>query len=93
MTTVNGPIRLRSDSVAWNPVGEVIVALDLTSSAYFSTNATGTLLWKLLASGTSRSELVNTLVVRFGVNQETIEQDVDVFLADLERARLLEIQS
>jgi hypothetical protein len=93
MTKENEPMRLRSDSVAWNAVGEDVVVLDLASSTYFSTNATGTVLWKLLASGASRSELVNALVARFAVDQETIEQDVDAFLSDLEQAQLLETQS
>lgn len=82
-------ISLRADSVAWNAVGEEVVVLDMTSSTYFSTNATGTLLWKLLASGASRTQLVNGLVERFGVDRETVEQDVDAFLADLERSQLL----
>jgi Coenzyme PQQ synthesis protein D (PqqD) len=89
MMKENVTMRLRADSVAWNAVGEDVVVLDLTSSTYFSTNATGTVLWKLLASGASRAELVNALVERFGVDQETVERDVDAFLADLERAQLL----
>jgi Coenzyme PQQ synthesis protein D (PqqD) len=88
MTKVTG-MHLRSDSIAWNAVGDNVVVLDLTSSTYFSTNATGTLLWQLLASGTSRGDLVNALMDRFAVDQGTAEQDVDAFLADLERAQLL----
>jgi len=82
-------MRLRSDTIAWNAVGENTVVLDLASSTYFSTNATGSLLWQLLSSGAGRRELVNALVERFGVDQGTIERDVDVFLADLESAQLL----
>ena len=82
-------MHLRSDSIVWNAVGDNVVVLDLTSSTYFSTNATGTLLWQLLASGTNRRDLVNALIERFAVGQATAEQDVDTFLADLERAQLL----
>jgi Coenzyme PQQ synthesis protein D (PqqD) len=89
MTEENDVMRLRPDSVAWNAVGDDVVVLDLASSTYFSTNSTGTLLWKLLAAGANRSELVNALVDRFGVDQKTVERDVDAFLADLEAAQLL----
>jgi Coenzyme PQQ synthesis protein D (PqqD) len=82
-------MHLRSDSIAWNAVGDNVVALDLTSSTYYSTNGTGTLLWELLSEGANRAELVNTLVERFDVGRETVERDVDAFLADLERAQLL----
>jgi Coenzyme PQQ synthesis protein D (PqqD) len=82
-------MHLRSDSLAWNTVGDNVVVLDLRSSTYFSTNATGTLLWQLLASGTHRTELVNALVGQFAVDRPTAEEDVDVFLAHLERAQLL----
>ncbi len=76
-------MHLRSDSIAWNAVGDNVVVLDVSSSTYFSTNATGTLLWQLLASGTNRADLVNALIERFAVDQLTAEQDVDAFLADL----------
>ena len=82
-------MHLRTDSIAWNAVGDNVVVLDLTSSTYFSTNATGTLLWQLLAAGTNRTHLVNALLERFAVDQKTAEQDVDVFLANLDRAQLL----
>lgn len=80
---------LRSDSIAWNAVGDNVVVLDLTSSTYFSTNATGGMLWQLLASGTNRADLVNALVERFVVDQQTAERDVDAFLTELDRAQLL----
>jgi Coenzyme PQQ synthesis protein D (PqqD) len=80
---------LRSDSIAWNAVGDNVVVLDLTSSTYFSTNATGALLWQLLASGTNRADLAGALVERFVVDQQTAERDVDAFLTQLDRARLL----
>jgi Coenzyme PQQ synthesis protein D (PqqD) len=91
MIKENSLIRLRSDSVAWNAVGDDVVVLDLASSTYFSTNSTGSRLWKLLASGASRPQLVNALIEGFGVDRETVERDVDAFLADLERAHLLTI--
>jgi hypothetical protein len=82
-------MHLRSDSLAWNAVGGNVVALDLTSSTYFSTNGTGTLLWELLSAGADHAELVKALVKRFAVDPEIVERDVDAFLADLERAQLL----
>jgi Coenzyme PQQ synthesis protein D (PqqD) len=83
-------MQLKTDTIAWNEVGESVVVLDLVSSTYFSTNASGTLLWQLLSAGANRQELVNALTERFAIEDETAERDVDAFLAELARASLLE---
>jgi hypothetical protein len=84
-----GLMQLRSDSIAWNAVGDNVVVLDLTTSTYFSTNATGTILWQMLECGAGRAEMIDALIERFGVDREPVERDVDAFLDDLERAQLL----
>ena len=83
-------MRVRDESVAWNEVDGNVVVLDLESSTYFSTNTTGTVLWHLLVPGASRSELVTALVERFEVDADAAGRDVDAFVAELERVKLLE---
>ncbi len=82
-------MHLRSESIAWNVVGDNVVVLDLATSADFSTNAAGTLLWQVLESGAGRAELLDALAKRFEVGRDIIPRDVDGFLADLDRAQLL----
>ena len=54
-------LRLRPDAVAWREVDGEVIALGLESSTYFGTNSSGAILWRRLAEGTTRAELVNRL--------------------------------
>jgi hypothetical protein len=82
-------LRLRDDLV-WRSAGEEIVALDGEPGRYVSTNAAGGLLWRALAEGASREELVRRLVAEFAIGVGQAEQDVDAYLAELEETGLLE---
>ena len=83
-------LRLRPDAVAWREIDGEVVALGLESSTYFGTNSSGTVLWRRLAEGTTRAELVGDLVTTFDLEQAHAEADVDAFLADLRTRGLLE---
>ena len=87
---MNEHLRLRSDAVAWRDVDGEVIALGLESSTYFGTNASGSLLWKRLAEGTTRTELVDELVATFGLEQRHAEADVESFLDDLRGRGLLQ---
>ena len=83
-------LRLRSDAVAWREIDGEVVALGLESSTYFGTNSSGTVLWRRLAEGATRAELVGDLVTTFDLETAHAEADVDGFLADLRTRGLLE---
>ena len=83
-------LRLRSDAVAWRDVDGEVIALGLESSNYFGTNSSGAMLWKRLAEGTTRAQLVSDLMTTFGLEQARAQADVDAFLDDLRRRKLLE---
>jgi hypothetical protein len=83
-------LRLRPDAVAWREVDGEVIALGLESSTYFATNSSGTLLWRRLAEGTTRAELVSDLMTTFGLEQAHAQADVDAFLDDLRGRGLLE---
>jgi hypothetical protein len=82
-------MRRRSEVISREVDGRV-VALDLGSSRYYSVNATGALLWRLLESDVSRSEMAAALIDRFGIDLSTADADVDAFLEDLRVNGLLE---
>ncbi len=82
-------LRLRTDELVWREIDDELVAVDIASSAYLSTNRTGTVLWQMLAEGTTRAELVDRLVESFGISSEHAAADVDAFLKDLEARELL----
>jgi Coenzyme PQQ synthesis protein D (PqqD) len=83
-------LRLRPDAVAWREVDGEVIALGLESSTYFGTNSSGTVLWRRLAEGTTRAELVSDLMTTFGLEQARAQTDVDAFLDDLRGRGLLE---
>jgi hypothetical protein len=82
-------LRLRPEAVAWRDVDGEVIALGLESSTYFGTNASGSVLWRRLAEGTNRTELIETLVRTFGLEQAQAQTDVDAFLDDLRDRDLL----
>ncbi len=82
----------------WRPSARAIhtrtprggVLLDVTTKTYFTLNATGDVLWRALARGPSRSELVETLCAEFDVDPAVAARDVEGWLDELSRARLIE---
>jgi hypothetical protein len=66
------------------------VALDLQQSEYFGINRTGSILWQALARGTTRRELIDLLVERYGLDDETAGAHVEEFVSALARNGVLE---
>ena len=83
-------LRLRNDAVRWREIDSEVVAIDLDSSVYLSTNESGVLLWRRLSEGTTRAELVEELMHAFGIDAVRAEADVAGFLAELDARNLLE---
>ena len=82
-------LRLRPEAVAWREVDGEVIALGLESSTYFGTNASGSVLWRRLADGTTRGELIETLMTTFGLEEAQAQTHVDAFLDDLRNRDLL----
>jgi hypothetical protein len=83
-------LALRSAAVAGRSFGDETIILDLRESLYLSTNPAGTLLWRLLESSTTRSEMVDALQAEFAVDRGRAGTDVDAFVADCRRRQLLD---
>lgn len=82
--------RLRSEDIAWREVGGEVLALGLGDSTYFSTNSSGGLLWKALADGATRDDLVTLLVGEYEVEVAQAATDVDAFISELSARGLLD---
>ena len=82
-------MKLRSQDVTWQEIDGELVILDLASSTYLTTNATGAFLAKQLNEERTEDELVTAMVAQYGVEAETARTDVQDFLADLRRLELL----
>jgi hypothetical protein len=83
-------LRLRATALDWREVDGEIVALEAATATYLGGNRTATTLWRALAEGTSREQLVDRLRAEFGVEAETAGRDVDAFVAELDSRGLLE---
>lgn len=82
-------LRLREDALDWVEVDREVVVLDGEKDLYLGTNESGALLWRSLAGGSTRADLVNLLVDSFGISKETATRDADAFLAMLRERDLL----
>ena len=83
-------LRLRADRLHWLEADDEVVALDEQALVYLNANPTGAVLWRALAQGATREELVRGLAAEFEVDEATAAVDVDRFLADLDARGLLE---
>lgn len=85
-------LKLRSPSLDWLEVDDEVVVLDTVRSVYLGANATGAILWRELAKGTSRPALVDLLLESFDIERAQAERDVDSFVASVREQGLLEQQ-
>jgi hypothetical protein len=71
-------------------VDDELVMLDTEQSRYFGLDATGTVIWGLLAEPRTVAEVCAELVARYEVDDESCRRDVLVFAAELVDAGLVE---
>jgi hypothetical protein len=83
-------LRLKPDVVRWREIEREIIAVDLGSSTYLSTNESGFVLWRRLAEGATRDELAAELQRQFSIEPDRAKTDVDAFLQALDARGLLE---
>jgi Coenzyme PQQ synthesis protein D (PqqD) len=82
-------MKLRTDGVTWRELDGETVILDLKSSKYLKTNATGTTLLKRLEQDCSRDELIAALADAHAVSLEQATADTDAFVKMLRARKLL----
>lgn len=83
-------MKLRGDDLTWREIDGDLVLLDLRSSTYLTTNASGTLLMKQLVADRTPAELGQALVDAFGIELSQAESDAAGFIAELDRNGLLD---
>jgi Coenzyme PQQ synthesis protein D (PqqD) len=83
------PLQLRCEDLPWQDLDGEIVVLEPRASVYLTMNAAAALLWRRLAEGTSREELVDALIAAYRLPPAHAERDVDQFLDQLRAQELL----
>lgn len=89
MSDTEPTLKLRDQDVAARGLADETVVLDLRSSIYLATNAAGTVLWRRLQEGATRTQLVEALLEEFDVAPERAAADVDDFVSECRRRGLL----
>jgi len=82
-------LRLRDTDLHWREIDGEIVALEARGSTYVAANGAGTLLWRLLAAGTTPDALADELVHAYGIERERATADAGAFVAQLREQGLL----
>jgi Coenzyme PQQ synthesis protein D (PqqD) len=82
-------MQIRTEGLVWQELEGELVLMDLERSVYLTTNATGSVLAKLLTEERTREELADHLVEQFGIDRERALVDVDTFTAQLREKKLL----
>lgn len=90
MRATDRRLSLRGGGLDWKILEDETVVLDLRGSRYLAVNRSGTLLWPLLAEGTTRAQLVEALTKSCGIDDARAVRDVDAFCARLDAEGLLE---
>lgn len=90
MTNDDEVLTLRTGAVSWREVDGETILLDLARSEYLGVNASGTVLWRLIAAGATRAQLMTALREHFHLDDEGAAADVDSFLATARERGLLD---
>jgi len=90
VTTGGTFVQIRQKHVTWREVDGIIIALDLSSSTYFTTNKTGKVLWNAMVGGATMDDLVSLLQSSFGIAADLAATDVNTFVELLATNNLLE---
>lgn len=82
--------RLKEAGSYWMDVEGQIIAMHPDMSRYLGTNPAGTLLWRAIAEGATRSQLAQALQDEYGIEADRAFTDVDAYLASLAENDLLD---
>ncbi|MFN5146920.1 MAG: PqqD family protein [Bacteroidota bacterium] len=72
-------------------LGQELVLMDTKTGDYLGINAVGTHIWNLLAGSKSVQELVADLISRFEVTESQCQTEVENFLSDLEKRKMVSL--
>jgi methyltransferase-like protein len=72
-----------AEEVAFEAVGEEMVALRLKDGRYFELNETAAMIFRLLDGGCDDEEIIEIVAGEFEVDEETARADVQTLIASL----------
>ena len=83
-------IQANTDIAAWRIVDGEAVIVHAASSAYYGLNSTATFIWEsILTAPLASDDVTDRVTARFGVESDTIRDEVEAFLRSLEAEGLV----
>lgn len=77
------------ENVIWNEVEGTITILTAPSGKYYELNGMGSMIWKLVAEGKNKKEIIEKLKNQFNAPEKKIALDVNIFIERLLGQKLL----
>lgn len=68
----------------------VSVGADVNFSGMLTLNDTGVFFWNLLQKDTTKEEMISAVTAEYDVDEKTVSEDIDEFLAKLTEKGILE---
>jgi len=82
-------IRINSPAVVGEVLDNEAVIINLGTGAYYSLNNSGSLLWTYIEQGTTRTNLIATLLNRYEVSEPLATRHIEHFLSVLQDEELI----
>ncbi len=79
--------------VVWTKLGEEVAILDSQTGTYFGLDAVGSRIWCLMADGMAIDEVVSTLLSEYGVDEQTVRDDLRELIEKLAARSLVKISN
>jgi hypothetical protein len=78
-----------SDKVVFREIDDKIVLINLESGYYYSLNECGRFIFNLLIKNKQIHEVLEEINSRFEVSMETAKSDLEQFIGELEKEKIL----
>jgi hypothetical protein len=72
-------------------MGAEAVVLNMKTETYYMLNTTGIRMWEVLTTASSVDEALATLTTEYAIPNETLNNDMNEFIQNLQSAKLIEI--
>lgn len=81
---------VNKDNASWKEVDGEIVIINFETTHYYSLNKSGTFIWKLISEEPiPLKEIIFSVSQYFGQDENTIRQDVNQLISNLEEENLI----
>ncbi|OGT35221.1 MAG: hypothetical protein A3F11_02125 [Gammaproteobacteria bacterium RIFCSPHIGHO2_12_FULL_37_14] len=89
----NGQLLLRQENFFSIEIDDELVMMDATQGCYFSLNDVAKTIWTLLESPKSYADLLQELITTYAIDKVQCQRDIEPFLLDLLKNKLITTMS